>query len=55
MFSDERDQTLGLCGGQAHTLRCDLPFLRPIRNDRRERHDFRPVRDCLRRVEVKSL
>ena len=55
MFSDERDEPLGPCSERALTLRCDLPLLRPLRDDRLERHDFRPVRNRLRRVEVKPL
>jgi len=55
MFSDERDEPLGLCSEGALTRRCNLPLLGPLRDDRLERHDFRPLPRGLPRVEVKPL
>src|SRR5260370_31440309 len=55
IFSEDRDEPLGLCGERALTRRCDLPLLGPLRDDRLERHDFRPLPRGLRWVEAKPL
>src|SRR5260370_18347899 len=55
MFSDERDEPLGLCGERALTRRCGLPLLGPRREDGLARPELRAVPRGLGWVEGKPL
>ncbi len=55
MFSDERNEPFGLGSVRTLTRRCDLPLFCPLSDDGGKRYDFRPLRRCRPRVEVKPL